>query len=207
MRRRVAALVMALLVSLLNFPAYAASEHHGKVTFNGLPVPGATVTATRNGTHRVAITDQQGAYAFTDLDDGAWKFQVEMLGFATQMQDVTVAADAPGPMWELQLLSFQEITGVAPPVATAEAEAPSAPATKGSPAAAAPAPAASKGGGFQRAAVSSTGNAPQQASAGGAGAPRPETLVRRTTVTSANETLQRSLRSAPPRKDSSSTAA
>ena len=39
-----------------------------------------------------------------------WKFQVEMLGFATQTQDITIAADTPSPVWELKLLPIEEIT-------------------------------------------------------------------------------------------------
>ena len=49
-------------------------------------------------------------YTFTDLDDGVWKFQVEMLGFATQTQDIAIAADTPSPVWELKLLPLEEIT-------------------------------------------------------------------------------------------------
>src|SRR5690349_2162926 len=38
----------------------AASEHHGQVQFGGLPVPGATVTATQGDKQFTAITDSQG---------------------------------------------------------------------------------------------------------------------------------------------------
>src|ERR1700678_4551441 len=90
--------LIALALSFLNPPALAASEHHGQVTFHGLPVPGATVTATQGNKRLVAITDQQGVYTFMELDDGQWNFQVEMLGFATQRQDIAITADAPSPM-------------------------------------------------------------------------------------------------------------
>ncbi len=50
-----------------------ASEYHGRVTFGGLPVPGATITATQDGQKIVAVSDQQGSYSFADLADGAWK--------------------------------------------------------------------------------------------------------------------------------------
>jgi len=52
---------LLLLMAVLNL---AAVEHHGRVTFNGLPVPGVTVTATEGGKRLTAVTDQQGAYAF-----------------------------------------------------------------------------------------------------------------------------------------------
>jgi hypothetical protein len=63
----------------------------------------------------VAITDPQGAYSFPNLADGVWNIQVEMLGFATQKQEVAVAPGAPNPTWELKLLSFDEIKALAPP--------------------------------------------------------------------------------------------
>jgi uncharacterized GH25 family protein len=54
----------------------AAAGHHGEVKFGGLPVPGATVTATKGDQRFVAVTDQQGAYSFPDLADGVWTIQV-----------------------------------------------------------------------------------------------------------------------------------
>ena len=41
-----------------------ASEHHGVVKFAGLPVPGATVTATMGDKKMVAVTGPQGVYSF-----------------------------------------------------------------------------------------------------------------------------------------------
>ena len=75
-----------LLVNLL------ASEQHGVVTFGGLPVPGATVTATQGDKKVTAVTDPMGAYSFPDLADGAWNIQVDMLGFSTLKGEVTCRA-------------------------------------------------------------------------------------------------------------------
>jgi hypothetical protein len=72
-----------------------ASEYHGQVTFGGLPVPGATITATQGGRKFVAISDQQGSYSFLDLPDGAWKIEVEMQCFSTIEQTVAIAPHAP----------------------------------------------------------------------------------------------------------------
>jgi hypothetical protein len=58
-----------------------ASEYHGQVTFGGVPVPGATITATEGSQKFVAISDQQGSYSFADLPDGTWKIEVEMQCF------------------------------------------------------------------------------------------------------------------------------
>ena len=86
-----------------------ASEYHGRVTFGGLPVPGATITATRDSQKLVAVSDQQGNYFFAELPDGTWKIEVEMLCFSTIEQTVTIAANAPAGAWELKLLSVDQI--------------------------------------------------------------------------------------------------
>jgi trimeric autotransporter adhesin len=86
-----------------------AAEHRGQVTFNGLPVPGAAVTATQNGKSVSAITDEQGLYSFSDLAEGTWNLEIEMSGFATVKQDVAVGASAPVAKWELKLLPLDQM--------------------------------------------------------------------------------------------------
>lgn len=86
-----------------------ASEYHGRVTFGGLPVPGATVTATQGSQKIVVVSDQQGLYSFADLADGAWKIEVEMQCFSPMEQTVTVASNMPAGTWELKLLSLDQI--------------------------------------------------------------------------------------------------
>ena len=103
-----------------------ASEHHGIVKSSGLPVPGATVTATQGDKKVVTTTDEHGAYAFPELADGVWTISVEMLGFGKLSRDVGVAPDAPTPEWDLKILSLEAIT--APPAAhAAAAPAPATP--------------------------------------------------------------------------------
>src|SRR5689334_13068256 len=87
---------MGVLAAAMSF-ALSASEHHGQVRFGGLPVPGATVTAAQGDRKQVAITDQQGLYEFSDLADGVWNFQVEMLCFETIQKEVAIAPNAPSP--------------------------------------------------------------------------------------------------------------
>src|SRR5580704_11364787 len=86
-----------------------ASEYHGQVTFGGLPVPGATITATQGNQKLVAISDQQGGYSFADLADGSWKIEVEMQCFSTIEQTVTIAPATAAAKWELKLLSLDQI--------------------------------------------------------------------------------------------------
>ena len=61
----------------------ASTEHHGQVKFGGLPLPGATVTATMGDKKLVAVTDPQGFYSFPDLADGTWTLDIEMLCFVS----------------------------------------------------------------------------------------------------------------------------
>ena len=91
-----------------------AADHHGTVTFGGVPVPGATVTATQADQKLAVITDPQGAYSFRELRDGPWTLQVEMAGFAPLTQDVEVAPNATPSALELKLLPFSEIVRQAP---------------------------------------------------------------------------------------------
>ena len=94
----------------------AASEYHGQITLGGLPVPGATVTATQGDKKVVAVSDTQGVYSFPDLPDGTWTIQVEMTGFAPIKQDVAIAPNAPAGNWELKLLSLDQIRAADKPV-------------------------------------------------------------------------------------------
>src|ERR1700742_524246 len=95
-----------------------AAEYHGQVTFGGLPVPGATVTATQGSQKFVAVSDQQGIYSFADLPDGAWTILVEMQCFSRIEQTITIAPNMQTARWELKLLSFDEIMSDAKAVKT-----------------------------------------------------------------------------------------
>src|SRR5467141_970124 len=95
LRRETCLRVAALLFVLAGARAsLLASQHAGQVTFGGLPVPGATVTAMQGDKELVITTDQQGVYRLADLADGTWTVRIEMLGFSTLTETVTVAADA-----------------------------------------------------------------------------------------------------------------
>ena len=105
----------------------AASEHRGQVTFRGLPVPGATITATQDGKKSVAASDQQGFYSFPDLTGGTWTIQVDMFGFATLKQDIAIEPNAPIAKWELTMLPLDRIKAeIQPSAAPPRAAAPPA---------------------------------------------------------------------------------
>ena len=114
---------LPLLFALAACSAALGAEQHGFVKFGGLPVPGAAVTATQGDKRLSAITDQQGAYSFSDLADGVWTIRVEMLCFEPSERDVAVAAGTPAAEWELKVLPFETIQASAVP-----AEPPQSPA-------------------------------------------------------------------------------
>src|SRR5215475_12920633 len=117
--RSLKALLGSLLIAASFFQSsglLVAAEHQGYVKFGGLPVPGATVTATQGDKKLVAISDLQGAYSFPDLADGVWTMQVEMLCFSPIKQEVAASLS---PEWNLKLLTLDEIKAIArPPVST-----------------------------------------------------------------------------------------
>ena len=102
-----------IVLAWLTVTVLCATEHRGAVRFAGLPVPGATVTASQGNTILVAITDQQGVYQFPDLANGIWMLQVEMLCFAPIKRDIDILPDAPSPVWDLKLLPLDDIRAVA----------------------------------------------------------------------------------------------
>src|ERR1035437_451786 len=114
-----------LLAAWIAVAGLLAAEHHGTIKFGGLPVPGATVTASKGDKKLATTTDENGRYAFADLSDGAWTIEVEMLGFAKLSNDVGVAFDAPAPEWNLKFLPMSAIMA-APPAALKPAPATSA---------------------------------------------------------------------------------
>lgn len=124
-----------LLAAWIAVAGLMAAEHHGTIKFGGLPVPGATVTASKGDKKLATTTDENGRYAFADLSDGAWTIEVEMLGFAKLSNEVGIAFDAPAPEWNLKFLPMSAI--MAPPAAPAAAPKP-APATSAAASAAAP---------------------------------------------------------------------
>jgi hypothetical protein len=180
-------------VACLAVFSLTASEQHGTVKFGAVAVPGATVTATRDNKKVVAITDENGAYSFPDLEDGVWKIQVEMLCFTTVSKEIGVAPGSPGAEWELKLQSMDEIKPAAqappPPGTAATGTAPAAaagttPATAATPQPAATQTAAATGkaakgkkgaaapaapqAGFQRTDVNASGDAPPPSGAASA---------------------------------------
>jgi hypothetical protein len=169
MTRRLVAAACVILAALVGgvHHVLAAPEHSGQVTFGGLPVPGATVTATLGERRLVTVTDEQGVFKFADVGDGVWTIRVEMLAFAPIERQVVIGStpgasepSAPSPQpYDLKLLAFDEITRGLPPRPAAQ--------TSPQPSAVSPRPASGQPGqstaappaprsGFQRAGVTAS---------------------------------------------------
>ncbi len=107
-----------LLLLALHASAFAA-EHHGRVFFNGAPVPGAVVTATHGTQQLQTVTDGQGIFQFPSLADGEWTIRVAMQGFAMQEQTIKLDKSTLASSFDLKMLSVADVlalaTVVAPP--------------------------------------------------------------------------------------------
>jgi hypothetical protein len=135
-----ALLIFALCCSTGGAAAQTATELTGTVTFNGAPVPGATVTATRTDARIATTTDAQGTYRLRGLEAGTWTVSAAIAGFAPASVDVIVPPTGPAPALMLTLLPFAQITTArSTPAATSPpapgAPGPTVPATSGGPAA------------------------------------------------------------------------
>lgn len=114
-----------VLLALLAFPLLA-TEHRGVVKFGGLPVPGATVTASQGDKKLTAVTDEQGLYDFPNLTDGLWTIEVDMLCFEPIKREIAVTADSPAAEWDLKLQPFDQIKTLAPAPAASQTKTPAA---------------------------------------------------------------------------------
>jgi hypothetical protein len=120
-----------------------ASEYYGQITFGGLPVLGATITATQGAKKFIVTSDEGGLYHFADLPDGQWTIEISLQCFATIRTDVTVAPNAPAAKYELKLLPLDDLKTLAKtvqPSITPQATQPAAGAKKADEAAAPNAP-------------------------------------------------------------------
>ncbi len=99
---------VVLLCVMVQTPV--AAEQVGQVTFAGLPVPGATVSATQGEQRISTLTDERGAFRFVGIADGEWVLRVEMLGFATTSVTVSAGPSASPVLVPLALRSFADIS-------------------------------------------------------------------------------------------------
>jgi len=118
--RGAAVWLLVVLLALGRSSVLAAADYFGQVTFNGLPVPGATVTATQGEMKASATTNADGIYQLADLADGLWTLTIELFGFARITREITVPTKADPPPDALSVRSFDELTRELPPARTFE---------------------------------------------------------------------------------------
>jgi hypothetical protein len=123
-RGKVKLLVFGALLSMLilfatapvSFAQGTSSTLRGVVKDpQGAVVPGATVTLTsaQRGDERQVKTNNEGAYVFTSVDPGAFTLKVEMQGFKTYQQKITLSpSETRGVDAELQIGVSDEVTVV-----------------------------------------------------------------------------------------------
>ena len=117
-------LIVVAIVCLLS--PVSAADHQGRVVFGGVPVPGATVTATQGDVVRATVTDADGSYHL-DLADGDWRIIVEMRGFTAAADSIAVTSGMGPREWALTLQPFEALkVTVAAPVVTTPAQVASA---------------------------------------------------------------------------------
>ena len=124
-KKRIGSFLGRLAAACIAVSGLMASEYHGTVKAGGLALPGATVTAVQGDKQMVTTTDQQGVFYFSELADGTWTIEVEVVGFEKIARQVGIAADAPSPNFELKFLTEEALVG-APAVqkaASTDAEA------------------------------------------------------------------------------------
>lgn len=74
--------------------AAGAFAQSGVVKSNGLPIPGATVTATQSGKKVSTTTDETGRYEFEGLAPGTYTVEVQIFGFRAEHREAQFPGQA-----------------------------------------------------------------------------------------------------------------
>ena len=82
-----------LFIATVLFASALASAQTGVVKSDGIPLPGATVTATQGERKLVTATDENGRYTLDGMTAGAWAVEVDLFGFAPLRKQVTAPGD------------------------------------------------------------------------------------------------------------------
>ena len=112
---KILAALTVVLVCAASLSVTAAADLSGRVLFNSLPVPGATVTASRVPRSVVTTTDDDGAFRLVNVDDGTWRIRVEMRGFVVIVRDVTLPlteATSAAMTFVLTMRPLEEIVSI-----------------------------------------------------------------------------------------------
>jgi hypothetical protein len=102
--------LLLLLTPIFTLPALGADQQ-GDIRYQGNPVPGAVVIATRGQLSVRAVTDANGSYTLAGIADASWHLRVEAVGFETAERDVTFSSTSHRESWDLTMLSYASMTG------------------------------------------------------------------------------------------------
>jgi len=96
--------VLELLVwTALVYPTMLfATQYKGSVRAADQLIPGATVTASQGSTKVVGYTDDAGRYNL-ELTPGMWDIQVDILGFTTVREQVSVGSEPGFKDWTIEM--------------------------------------------------------------------------------------------------------
>jgi trimeric autotransporter adhesin len=122
------AVVLLGLLAVAALPATPGSDLSGRVLFTSVPVPGATITASRpvesagerDNPAFTTLSDEDGRFRLANLEDGTWKVRIEMRGFVTIERDVTLPVPEPELVVTLTMRPFDEIVVPGSPSVTPE---------------------------------------------------------------------------------------
>jgi len=90
-------------------PLFAVAQHRGVVRFGMVPVPGASIRATKSDKTIKTVTDSDGAYSLPDVADGSWILHIEAPGFETVDREVTITRDAKPTEWDMKMLQLSAL--------------------------------------------------------------------------------------------------
>ena len=130
MIRRVLRSLVAVGLMVVNL---LASEQHGEVTFGGLPVPGATVTATQGDKKITAVTDPTGRIFFSGSRGRSLDHSSGDVRLFDAQRRITVGPGTKPSKWELKMLPLDQIHAEAQLVAPPQARCTTARAKRNAP--------------------------------------------------------------------------
>lgn len=97
----------SLIVLLVATQVLPAAELTGTIRFGGLPLPGATITLRQGNKQHAAVSDAQGRYQFTEVNEGDWEAHVQMQLFQDAHKQIHVPS---GPLeWDLELVPEESL--------------------------------------------------------------------------------------------------
>jgi hypothetical protein len=107
---------VCVIVVWLGAAGVLAADLSGRVVFGDQPIPGATITASKNDTQVSTTSDENGAFSLTGLEDGTWTIAIAMPAFDALSREVTLPSNAAPDTWALTMQSLADLVRAQPRV-------------------------------------------------------------------------------------------